>query len=148
MNICKQIKFLQAIKSGLYRCSVRYKQKGLQKGAPTSKPKEVPFFPRISRSFSAENSRIRFFKILLLFRNLFTLLFRTLFFYHERNTNGFATPTTFLFDIFREFSTENLREIRGRKSKSPSVLGSGGWTGPDVPVYLIRCYKESWQLSS
>ena len=41
-----------------------------------------------------------------------------------------------------------LREIRGRKSKSPSVLGSGGWTGPDVPVYLIRCYKESCQLSS
>ena len=45
-----------------------------------------------------------------------------------RNTNGFATLTTFSFDIFRE----NLPEIRGKsagnprkKTKSPSILGSG-----------------------
>ena len=49
--------------------------------------------------------------ILLVHLNLFfKLLFRNLFKCHDRNTIGLATLTPFSFDIFREFSAENLRE--------------------------------------
>ena len=48
--------------------------------------------------------------------NLFKLLFRYLFYFHDRNTNGLATLKTISFDIFRKLSAKNLREI-GEKNK-------------------------------
>ena len=53
------------------------------------------------------------------FYNSAILLGELEFFKNYRNANSLATLTTFSFDILREFSVENLREILGKSEGYP-----------------------------
>ena len=53
------------------------------------------------------------------------LLVELEFFKNYRNANSLATLTTFSFDILREFSVENLREILGKSEGYPRKKNLG-----------------------